>query len=130
MTAGNAVCVLVADDHEDSLTALARLLGLSGYVVRTARSIAEASSLAAQEACDLLVADIEFPDGSGLDLMRDLSARYALKGIAVSGYATPEDVRAALAAGFSRHVAKPVTFDELLEAVRDLAREDVPTVAS
>jgi CheY-like chemotaxis protein len=123
-----AIAVLVADDHEDSLFALATLLRINGYTVLAARTTAEASALAASalasgKHCDLLVGDIQFPDGSGLDLMRDLRARYGLQGIAVSGWTGTQDVEAALEAGFDRHLPKPITFPDLLAAVRELTAD-------
>jgi CheY-like chemotaxis protein len=121
--ADGAISVLVADDHEDSLFALATLLRISGYTVLAARTLSEASALASGQHCDLLVGDIHFPDGSGLDLMRDLRARYGLQGIAISGYTAVQDVEAALQAGFVRHLPKPITFADLLDAVRELTAE-------
>ena len=118
--AGDAISVLVADDHADSLAALATLLRISGYTVHTAGTLSEASAVASRRRCDLLVGDIEFRDGSGLDLMRELHAKYGLAGIALSGHTGPQDVDAALQAGFARHIAKPVMFAALLDAVREL----------
>ena len=121
--AGEAISVLVADDHEDSLSALATLLRISGYTVLAARTLSEAAALASRQRCDLLVGDIQFPDGSGLDLMRDLRDRYGLRGIAVSGYTAVRDVEAALQAGFVRHLSKPITFPDLLAAVQELTAD-------
>ena len=118
--AGDAISVLVADDHADSLAVLAALLRISGYTVHTAGTLSEASAVASHRHCDLLVGDIQFSDGSGLDLMRELNAKYGLPGIALSGYAEQQDVDAALQAGFARHLAKPVIFAALLDAVREL----------
>ena len=118
--AGEAISVLVADDHEDSLSALAMLLRMSGYTVHAARTMSEAAAMASDRRCDLLVGDIHFPDGSGLDLMRELHTRYGLRGIAVSGFTAAQDVEAALKAGFCRHLAKPITFPDLLAAVEEL----------
>ena len=121
MTAvAEGISVLVADDHEDSRSALAMLLRMSGYTVHAARTMSEAAAVASARRCDLLVGDIEFPDGSGLDLMRDLQARYGVRGIAVTGFTGPQDIEAALKAGFDRHLAKPITFPELLAAVEEL----------
>ena len=47
--AGETISVLVADDHEDSLSALAILLRMSGYTVLAARTLSEASALADPE---------------------------------------------------------------------------------
>jgi CheY-like chemotaxis protein len=117
-----ALCILIADDHQDTLDLFARLLRRNGYTVFTARSAAEARALAAEERCDLLISDLGLPDISGLDLMRELRGAYGLKGIAVSGYITANDVRAALAAGFQRHLAKPVAFTDLLAAIEEVAQ--------
>lgn len=61
------------------------------------------------------------PDESGLDLMRELRESYRLKAIAASGYAERQDVKDALAAGFDKHLAKPILYADLLAAVKELA---------
>ena len=116
-----SVCILVVDDHADSLKAVARLLRLNGYTVYTARTAEEAKALASARICDLVIGDLGLPGENGFDLMRDLRAAYGVKGIAVSGYTERQDVKDALAAGFDRHMAKPVMYSELLQAVQELA---------
>jgi CheY-like chemotaxis protein len=114
-------CILVVDDRDDELLALARLLALSGYDVRLARSVGEAVAVASgAEPLDLLVSDVGLPDGNGRDLMRQLRARLGLKGIAVSGYATTTDARRSRAAGFDRHLNKPLVYEDLLKAITDV----------
>ena len=49
-------------------------------------------------------APLGLPDGSGLDLMRQLHARYGMRGIALSGYGMDEDVSRSRAAGWVRSV--------------------------
>jgi PAS domain S-box-containing protein len=109
--------VLLVDDHEDTRTALRRLL--SNHDVRMAGCVSEALEEAALYDFDLLISDIGLPDGSGLDLMQQLRARYNMKGIALSGYGMDDDVRRSLAAGFCAHLTKPITVDMLLGAVED-----------
>jgi hypothetical protein len=76
------------------------------------------------EEADVLVSDIALPDGSGHDLMRELSARQqAIPGIALSGYGTVEDIRRSTEAGFEHHIVKPVEPSRLLEAIENLRRE-------
>jgi DNA-binding response OmpR family regulator len=99
---------------------MALLLRHSGHTVYAARSAAEARELAAAKRCDLLVGETALPDSSGLDLMRELRGRDGLRGIAVSTYSGERHVRDALAAGFIRHLAKPVAYTELLAAVDEL----------
>ena len=119
---GKSLCILIADDHEDSLASLRRLLEINGYTVYTARTAAEAKDLADARRCDLFIGDVGLPDESGLDLMRELRERHGLVGIAVSGYAGKEDVADALAAGFGKHLAKPLSFPDLLAAMDELTK--------
>src|SRR4051812_17700019 len=87
-------CVVVVEDHADSRRALARLLEMSGYEVRCAGSVHEALEVVASHGCDLLIADLGLPDGSGLDLMRQLRGAYGLtRGIALTGLTSPQNER-------------------------------------
>jgi CheY-like chemotaxis protein len=55
-----------------------------------------------------------------LELIRHIRARRDIPGIAISGYATDEDVRQSLQAGFAIHLAKPITFATLESAIRQV----------
>ena len=116
------MCILLVEDDKDSLSALSRLLKMSGHRALPAGTAAEALRLAAAERCDVVVSDVGLPDRSGLELMRELADLYAVPGIAVSGYTDAADVRECEKAGFSRHLKKPIDFQALLDAVDDLAR--------
>ena len=108
-------CILLVEDHAESLSALARLLEFGGYTVRRAATYHQAMNLA--DGCDLLVADIGLPDGNGLDLMRELSGLYGMRGVAVSGFAEPLDLQQAAAAGYCEYLVKPVKIGEVVEAI-------------
>jgi PAS domain S-box-containing protein len=105
--------VLLVEDHPDTLAAMAQLLELFGYTVRTADSVASALQAAEGERVDVVVSDIGLPDGSGLDLMRQLLARQPVRGIALSGFGMEEDLRKSREAGFLEHLTKPVDFAQL-----------------
>ncbi len=120
MKPAESVCILVVDDHADTVLVLRRLLALEGYSVLTATSADEAAELARDGKCDLLVSDVGLPDRSGLQLMTDLRDQYGLRGIALSGYAEAADRKAAQDAGFDRFLSKPVQFENLIAAVREL----------
>ena len=114
-------CVLLVEDHPDTLRLMSRLLRREGYAVHEATTCEEALEVAERERCAVLVSDVELPDCTGLDLMRELRARrMGVRGVAVSGHTGPDRVREAKAAGFERHVAKPVKFDELMKVIRDM----------
>ena len=113
--------ILLVEDHVDTASAIRDLLSDRGYRVSMAGSIAQALTLAASEdgsPIDLVVSDLGLPDGSGLDLMRELSDRYGLSGIALSGYGMDEDVRKSHEAGFRKHLTKPIDVRALEDAIR------------
>jgi DNA-binding response OmpR family regulator len=93
--------------------------------VLTAGDVATALELATRESIDLLISDLGLPDGSGLDVMRELRRRRTdLRGIALSGYGMEADVQRSLGAGFMEHLIKPVQVAELLAAIgRAVSRE-------
>jgi CheY-like chemotaxis protein len=123
--------ILLVDDSVDTLAPLSRLLRLSGYDVRVARTAAEALALAAEAPADLMISDLGLPDRDGTDLMRDVKARFGLRGIAVTGYDGDDTVRRCRRAGFDRHFAKPIRFEQLRAAVNELlAPAPAPAPAS
>jgi signal transduction histidine kinase/CheY-like chemotaxis protein len=109
--------ILLVEDHDDTAAVMSMVLRHQGHQVRTADSVATALQAADAEPFDLLISDIGLPDGSGLDLMRQLQARRGggppVKGIALSGFGMEEDVRKSRAAGFDEHLTKPVSLDAL-----------------
>ncbi len=106
--------LLLVEDDPDSLRYLAFVLGSRGHQVVAVSNLAEARACLAQNRIDLLISDIELPDGSGLDLIRD---HPGLLGIAVSGFGSDEDVRASETAGFTVHLSKPIALKTLENAI-------------
>ena len=121
--------ILLVEDHPDTAEAMADLLRLMGHEVLVAGSVTgalEAAGLVLNGdghggGIDLVVSDLGLPDGSGHDLMRELVSRYHLKGIALSGYGTEEDIRRSRDAGFTRHLTKPVDLEALRTAIRQVS---------
>jgi len=72
-----------------------------------------------------VISDLGLPDGSGLDLMRQIKKRYGLKGIALSGFGMESDLRNSRDAGFDHHLTKPVPIEQLEAAVRQVAAMEV-----
>ena len=112
--------LLVVDDHHDTCVGMKLLLERRGYRITLAHTADQAIEKAQVEKFDLLISDIGLPDRSGYELMKELRARSALRGIALSGFGMENDISKARAAGFSRHLTKPINFERLDEAIRSL----------
>jgi PAS domain S-box-containing protein len=116
--------ILLVEDHADTAAILIRLLRRMGHHVVHAGTIAGALTAAHQEmltsGLDLVMSDLGLPDGSGLDLMRELSTSYGLQGIALSGFGMESDLEQSRAAGFSKHLIKPIDIVVLKQTIAEL----------
>jgi CheY-like chemotaxis protein len=102
---------------------MSRLLSLRGHSVAKADCCAAALKCMASQEFDLLISDLGLPDGSGHDLMAEIKAKYALKGIALSGYGMEADIKRSEEVGFSAHLTKPVDLASLEAAMQRLFSE-------
>ncbi|MEY2486899.1 MAG: hypothetical protein QOH39_2547 [Verrucomicrobiota bacterium] len=122
--------ILLVEDHRDTAEQLIRLLKRAGHEVTWVSSIREARERVAEaqhkhpSSFSILISDLGLPDGSGHDLMRDLTGNHPIPGIALSGYGMKDDIEDSLAAGFSRHITKPVDWQELKSAIQKIATEE------
>ena len=116
---GPSLKVLIVEDNRDTLRYLAMVLRLRGHEVTEAASLAEARAVAVP-GLGLLLSDIELPDGTGLELVRELCGA-KVRAIAMSGYGSEEDVKMSLEAGFAEHLTKPVSLQTLEAAIRRVA---------
>jgi signal transduction histidine kinase/response regulator RpfG family c-di-GMP phosphodiesterase len=105
--------ILLVEDHEDTNRSLTQLLRRRGYHVQPAHNIAKALDVAANEEFDVLVSDIGLPDGTGVELMQQLSAGRPIFGIALTGFGMEEDIQKSHDGGFFHHLIKPVDLNKL-----------------
>jgi CheY-like chemotaxis protein len=121
------VRVLVVDDQEEARTLLRTMLANAGAQVFEASSADEAREAIAEQRPDVLVSDIAMPREDGYELIRsirqadDAHDRPRLPAIAVTAYARVDDRDRAMAAGYDRHISKPVDPEALLRAVAAVA---------
>ncbi|HEY9848547.1 MAG TPA: PAS domain S-box protein [Leptolyngbyaceae cyanobacterium] len=119
--------VLVVDDDPDTLHFLTA--ALTEY---QARVTAVGSARAALEALeqfqpDVLISDIGMPDEDGYSLIGKLKNAWSQKGeivpaVALTAYAMETDRVKVLDAGFQKHLAKPVSSEELVSAIVDVLK--------
>jgi signal transduction histidine kinase len=108
--AGGRPCrVLLVEDNADAAEAMSLSLALYGYVVTQAPSLRDALAAAGRDNFDIVVTDLGLPDGSGIDVGRQLGERWPV--IALSGYGMAQDVARSRSAGFAAHLVKPVDPD-------------------
>ena len=111
--------VLVVDDEADFLATYERLLRRQGYEVTAVSSCSAALAAVAREHPSLIISDLRLGDGDGLDIVRAVrTTARPLPIIVVTGYASEELRRAALAAGATEFLAKPFVASALLATVR------------
>ena len=115
--------ILVVDDYDDALVMYQDYLTFKGYNVITARSGAEAITMARVHKPQLILMDIEMPRMSGTEAMRTLRADRAFDQVpivAFTAHALEDEKQAARTAGFDEVIAKPCLLEELLAGVERL----------
>jgi len=113
--------ILCVDDDEDSVAALGILLLSERFEVVTALTAAEGLQLSREGHFDLYLLDNLLPDGTGLDLCRQIRNFDPRTPILYhSGMDEPEDREQALSAGAQGYLVKPADFDELVRTIREL----------
>jgi signal transduction histidine kinase/ActR/RegA family two-component response regulator len=118
--------LLVVDDEADAREVMRFMLERGGARVRTAESAAHALDAIREERPDLLISDIGMPVEDGYVLVRRLRAMeeglgQRLPAIALTAYASEEDTRRAIGAGFDAHLSKPVDPARLIDIAAELA---------
>ncbi len=116
---------LVIDDDLDSLHLLMALLEDCGMEVLIAESAEVGLHLIEQHHPDLLISDIGMPDQDGIMMIQTLRQWPAAQGgltpaIALTAYVDAQTRDRAIAAGFQRHLSKPLDLDQLNQALAEL----------
>lgn len=120
---GEVVRVLVVDDHEVNRRALTLMLEPIGVAVAAANGGAEALELAATEAFDVILMDVNMPMLDGRETTRRLRGRAGPNRhtpvIACTGSDAAAEIERCLQAGMNGHLAKPIDTAALHRALAD-----------
>lgn len=113
--------LLIVDDEMDQADSLADTIDWSSVgvdPVRKAYSALEALELLEANAIDIVVTDIRMPEMSGLELIEHLTGQWShIQIIILSGYSDFKYAQAAVKHNVSEYLLKPVSDEELIEAV-------------
>ena len=118
--------VLVVDDHQLNLKLLERVLELDGFAVVGVQTLAAAERAVAEQLPDLIVLDLQLPDGDGLALARALKARpetATCSILACTAAAMKGEQERALAAGCDAYMSKPIDTHAFAEECASLLPE-------
>lgn len=123
---GRSLSILLVEDHEDTARTLRDALVATGHRVRIVHRVEDALRAAAADPCEILISDIGLPDGSGIDVIRQISPAPRFGAIAMSGFGMDQDLTRSREAGFDRHLTKPVDLAMLERAINKLAESPSP----
>jgi len=110
--------VLVIEDNIDAADSLRDLLAFGEHEIEVAYNGPDGIAKARKFRPEVVLCDIGLPGMDGYEVARAFRADATLNGaflVALTGYALPEDLERAQAAGFARHLAKPPSLEKLGE---------------
>ncbi|MBD2094297.1 response regulator [Trichocoleus sp. FACHB-591] len=125
------ISILLVEDDPDTLAIFDLFLTHMGATVATATTVKAALKMAEEVQPDILISDLQLPDGNGydlLDMIRKLpsSSSKLIPAILMTGHSTPFSEPAynqgALSGGFQKFLAKLFNIDELLAAIAEFTR--------
>jgi CheY-like chemotaxis protein len=119
--------VLVVEDDHDGCEMLAHLLREHGADVEAVGSAPDALKAVDARPFDIVLSDLEMPGEDGYSLVRSIRARQARGSartpvVAVTAYGAAVDRARATAAGFDRHLVKPIDVADVIATVAALGR--------
>lgn len=116
---------LIVEDDPNSLSGLSAILSADGFSVDTAATLAEARAALSRVIPDVVLVDLNLPDGGGLDLLHHLPAQPpggALPVIVMTGNATVESAIEGLRHGIWDYLLKPVNIPRLRSLLARIPR--------
>ncbi|KMY86915.1 Nitrogen regulation protein NR(I) [Candidatus Paraburkholderia calva] len=116
---------LIVEDDPNSLSGLSAILMADDFTVDTATTLAEARAALARFIPDVVLIDLNLPDGSGLDLLPSLPSHApdgALPVIVMTGNATVESAIEGLRHGIWDYLLKPVNIPRLRSLLARIPR--------
>jgi DNA-binding NtrC family response regulator len=121
--------VLIVDDDEVFLSGVSELIAREGFTTSTAPSIRDAREEVGRNTPDVVLLDMQLPDGSGIDLLKELRELPKTEVVMVTGHGTIDSAVEATRIGASQYLTKPVDFDRVkavlasVVAMRELKEE-------
>jgi DNA-binding response OmpR family regulator len=113
--------IVIVEDEPQIGDVLAEYLRAEGFTATVCSTVAEATAMLATSRPDLLLLDVSLPDGSGLDILREVRDR-GIPAIVVTARAGEVDRIVGLEIGADDYVTKPFSPREVVARVRAVLR--------
>jgi DNA-binding NtrC family response regulator len=113
---------LLVDDELSHLEAMQALVEHQGFATRTATSLETARKALDEEHFDVLITDLQLPDGTSLDLLPLVKQRPGMDLVLVTGHASVETAVRALRGGATDYLTKPIDVRRLEKVLAHVQR--------
>src|SRR5438105_14454670 len=110
--------LLLVDDDPEAVEWLSELAKAEGFTVATADSLRAARIHMSRLQPDVMLTDLQLPDGKGVELVSDLESRDSTEVVLITGHASVESAVEALRLGATDYLAKPVDVERLKAILR------------
>src|SRR5687767_14358063 len=113
---------LLVDDDVNFILGLSEVVGLEGFTTRTAHSLKDARAEIVKAFPDVVLVDLHPPDGTGLELFKDLEGTPATEIILITGQASVDTAVEAMRKGASDYLVKPVDMARVKGVLANVVR--------
>ena len=114
--------LLLVDDDPEALEWLSELAKGEGFTVAQADSLRAARIHMSRLQPDVMLTDLQLPDGQGVELVNDLEARESTEVVMITGHASVESAVQALRLGATDYLVKPVDVERLRAILKRVPR--------
>ncbi|HEX2223501.1 MAG TPA: sigma-54 dependent transcriptional regulator [Thermoanaerobaculia bacterium] len=122
---------LAVDDDPNFLSALAELIEGQGFTTNVACTLRDARAQVSHKTPDVALVDLYLPDGSGIELLKDLDIGSSTEVVLMTGFADVESAVQALRLGASDYLTKPLDIGRLKSILANVASvQPAPTVSA
>jgi CheY-like chemotaxis protein len=115
--------ILLLEDHSDTVAVISQILRQLGHKVDESCTLAEALQRIEKSVYDVVLFDLNLPDGTGFEFIEILRQSRQTPAIAITGFGMPEDIEKCSAAGFVAYINKPVTVQQLRQTLRRIVAD-------
>jgi DNA-binding NtrC family response regulator len=113
---------LIVDDEPSHLEAMQALVARSGFETRTATSLETARQSIEHEHFDLLITDLQLPDGTSMELLPLMEERPVMDVVLVTGHASVDTAVRAIRSGATDYLTKPIDVRRLEKVLAHVQR--------